>query len=58
MKDNKYLSLVITMAYAVGSIGGVGHTLHIHEYVIAACIAVLAVMAFPMFWKHIKNLNS
>lgn len=34
-------------AYAVGTIGGFGYACFCKAYFIAACVAALAVMAFP-----------
>lgn len=52
----KYLYFVMLFLYVVGSIGGIGHLLYIHEYVTAIGVAVLAIMAWPTavnFYKYI-----
>jgi len=43
----KFLYLVILFAYIMGTIGGIGYTLYIGEYVIAVAVAVVGVLAFP-----------
>ena len=43
-------------AYGVGSIGGLGYALWCKAYVIAVCIVVLAVMAFPTAKKFYSGL--
>lgn len=45
-------------AYTVGSIGGFGVAVYNKSYFIAACVAVLAVMAFPTVKEMVKDLNS
>lgn len=43
----KLLYLVILFAYVMGFIGGIGYTCYVGEYVIAAAVAVMGVLAFP-----------
>lgn len=43
-----FLCTFILMAYAVGTIAGVGNCIYIGEWVTALCVAVLALMAFPV----------
>lgn len=41
-------------AYVLGAIGGFGYAMYSKAYLIAACIVILAVMAFPKakeWWK-------
>lgn len=42
-------------AYVLGSVGGFGYALYSKAYLIAVCVAVLAVMAFPTAkkWYHL-----
>lgn len=42
-----FIYMFILMAYAMGTIGGIGYACYSHAYVIAIAVAVLAVMAFP-----------
>lgn len=45
-------------AYAVGAIGGFGYALYCKAYFIAACIVVLAAIAFPTlksFYNKLMN---
>lgn len=44
-------------AYAVGAIGGFGVSVAGKDYFIAACVAVLAAMAFPFAKKAFKFLT-
>ena len=43
-------------AYGLGSIGGFGYAIYSKAYLIAACIVVLAVMAFPTARKWFNHL--
>lgn len=43
----KFLYLIILFAYVMGTIGGIGYTCYIHEWVIAIAVAILGVLAFP-----------
>ena len=43
-------------AYVVGAIGGFGYACYCKAYVIAVCIILLAVMAFPTAKKWFKEL--
>ena len=43
----KFAYLIILFAYVMGTIGGIGYTCYIHEWVIAIAVAVVGVMAFP-----------
>lgn len=43
-------------AYAVGVIGGIGYSAYSKAYFIAACIVVLAAMAFPTAKNFFKKL--
>ena len=45
-------------AYVIGAIGGIGYACHVKEYVIAACIVVLAGMAFPTAKKWFNFIKS
>lgn len=45
-------------AYAVGSIGGFGIAMYNKEYVIAVCVVILAVMAFPTAKEFFKDLTA
>ena len=44
-------------AYGVGSIGGFGYALYCKAWVIAACVAVLAAMAFPKAKEFYNKLT-
>lgn len=51
-----YFYLLMLFLYAIGTIAGIGNCIYIGEYVTAAGIAVLAVMAWPTavnYWKYI-----
>lgn len=52
----KILSFFGLCAYAVGVLGGLGFSLAGHGWFIAACIAVLGVMAFPSARECYKTL--
>lgn len=43
-------------AYVLGAIGGFGYAMYSKAYLIAACIVVLAVMAFPKAKEWFKGL--
>lgn len=45
------------VAYIIGTIGGIGYACYSHAYLIAICIAVLAVIAFPTVkgWLKFKD---
>lgn len=54
----KYIYFFLLFLYAMGAIGGIGHTIYIGEYVTAACIAVVAFMGFPTavnYWKYLND---
>jgi uncharacterized membrane protein len=38
----------VLMAYLIGTINGIGYSLYIGEWPTAICVAVLAVLAFPV----------
>ena len=38
----------VLMAYVIGAINGIGYSLYIGEWPTAICVAVLAVLAFPV----------
>lgn len=50
--------LVMLFLFVIGTIGGIGYTIYIHEYVTAAGIAVLSFMAWPTAVKYWKELNN
>lgn len=54
----KILSFFGLCAYAVGAIGGVGYAIYGKGWFIAACVAVLAVLAFPKAKEFFKNLTA
>lgn len=54
---SKILSLICLALWAVGTIGGIGYAVYAREYVIAAAVAVVGVMAFPTARKCFKNLT-
>lgn len=54
----KVLYMFALGLYVIRVIGGVGHTLYIHEYVTAVGVSVLACMAWPTavnFWKYVNG---
>ena len=54
------LCLLILAAYLIGTVNGIGYSIYIGEWVTAACVLVLAVMAFPTacyVWDTMRNLN-
>lgn len=53
----KYICFFMMALYVVGALGGIGHTLYIHEYVTAVGIAILAVMAWPTLVKFYKYIT-
>ena len=44
----------VLMAYMIGAINGIGYSLYIGEWPTAICVAVLAVLAFPVI-RNIFN---
>ena len=54
----KILSFFGLCVYAVGVLGGLGFSLVGHGWFIAACVAVLAVLAFPKAKEFFKNLTA
>lgn len=52
-----FLKLFLIAAYVIGAIGGFGYALHIHQPVVAACIAILAGMGWPTFHHIVRHLN-
>lgn len=44
----KFLCSFFLMAYIIGSVNGIGYSLWVGEWVTAACVLVLSVMAFPV----------
>lgn len=53
---HQFKSFGTICAYAVGAIGGVGTALASGSYFIAACVALLALMAFPKVRETYKDL--
>lgn len=53
---SKILSFFKIIAYVLGLIGGLGWTIYSKGYVIAICVAVLGLMAFPEFKNSIKKI--
>ena len=43
------IKTVLILAYAIAVIGGIGYCCYIKQYVVAACIFLLGVMAWPTF---------
>lgn len=54
----KILQFFGLCAYVVGAIGGFGYAVYSKTGFVAACIVVLAVMAFPTAKEWFKSLNS
>lgn len=52
----KLLSFLGICGWTLGSIGGLGYSLYIHQYAVAGAIVVVAAMAFPTLKKFVKNL--
>ena len=53
----KYVYFFGLFAYAVGTIGGIGYACYSKAWFIAACVAVLAVMAFPKAKEFFEQLT-
>lgn len=53
----KFLSLFGLCAWAVGTIGGIGYSLYCGAGLIAACVAILAAMAFPTAKKWFDTIK-
>ena len=52
MNDLKnIIKTVLILAYAIADLGGIGYCCYIKQYVVAACIFLLGVMAWPTFRK-------
>ena len=54
----KFGNFFVLCAYVLGAIGGFGYALYSKAYLIAACIVILAVMAFPKakeWWKGLME---
>lgn len=54
----KFIYFFALFAYAVGVIGGIGYACYCKEWFVAACVAVLGVMAFPKAKEFVKELTS
>lgn len=52
-----FLYIFILLAYAIGTINGIGYSIYIHEYVTAICVAVLAILAFPSAYYYFTKLT-
>ena len=52
----KFYYFFALCAYVVGAIGGFGYAMYCKAYFIAACIVVLAAMAFPLAKKYLNEL--
>ncbi len=53
MKDLKnILKLILMIAYVVAVIGGIGYCGYYKQYVVAASILLLGIMAFPT-WRQL-----
>ena len=57
MNMKKYLYLIILFLYVTGTIGGIGYTCYVHEWVIAIAVAVVGVMAFPTAKNIYKKIT-
>ncbi len=53
----KFLYFFAMCAYGVGAIGGFGYACYCKAWVIAACVAVLAAMAFPKAKEFYNKLT-
>ena len=53
----KLIYFILLFLYVIGAIGGIGYTVYIHEYVIAAGVAVLAGMAYPTAKKLFNEMQ-
>lgn len=56
MKKLNFLAFFGLVAYVLGSIGGFGYAMYSKAYLIAVCIVVLAIMAFPKAKEWFKAL--
>lgn len=52
-----FVALGWLAAYAVGLVGGVGYAAYSGAWVIAICVVLLGVMAFPKFKEAFKVLS-
>ena len=52
-----FVALLWLAAYAVGLIGGVGYAAYSGAWVIAICVILLGVMAFPKVREALKVLS-
>lgn len=52
-----FVALLWLAAYAVGLVGGVGYAAYSGAWVIAICVALLGVMAFPKAKEAFKVLS-
>ena len=50
-----FLYLVVLMAYVIGAVNGIGYSIYIGEWPTAICVAVLAVLAFPVVRNIFKE---
>ena len=53
---NKVFYFFALWAYILGSIGGFGYALYSKAYLIAICILVLAILAFPTAKSYFQKL--
>lgn len=47
--------MFVLMSYLIGTVNGIGYSLYIGEWPTAICVAVLAVLAFPMVRSIFKE---
>ena len=50
-----FIYLFVLMAYLIGTINGIGYSIYIGEWPTAICVAVLAVLAFPVVRNIFKE---
>ena len=54
---SKIINLFWICIWVLGTIGGIGYTAWLHEYVITAAIVGLAIMALPKLKENWKKIN-
>lgn len=52
-----FVALLWLVAYAVGLVGGVGYAAYSGAWVIAICVILLGIMAFPKVREAFKILS-
>ena len=53
----KFINFAVCCLWVLGTIGGIGYALYEGAYPIAAGVAALSIMSFPIVKKHFNELT-